>query len=297
MTPRLCVVTRKTELELLLMEHATFEQARFYLSTRGQDIDEVKARDERFRRVLERVTGAVPRSWRQARLDRADIDRFLFEPDDVIVVVGQDGLVANVAKYLRGQPVIGINPEPERYDGVLVPLAVEAASARLYEAAAERRVHCELRTMVEARLDDGQRLLALNEVFVGCRTHQSARYEIAHGGEEETQSSSGIVVSTGTGATGWARSIHRGRTTKVALPSPEERRLTFFVREAFPSVATGTAVTDGVLGETETLCVTSRMSGDGVIFGDGIEADRLPFGWGSRATLRVAEERLVLVRA
>ena len=41
---------------------------------------------------------------------RGDLDRFLFEPDDLVVIVGQDGLVANVSKYLDGQPVVGINP-------------------------------------------------------------------------------------------------------------------------------------------------------------------------------------------
>ena len=29
-----------------------------------------------------------------------------------MVVVGQDGLVANVAKYLDGQPVIGVDTAP-----------------------------------------------------------------------------------------------------------------------------------------------------------------------------------------
>ena len=37
-TPRVVVVTRKTDFDMLLVEHATFEQARFFLKTRGQDI-------------------------------------------------------------------------------------------------------------------------------------------------------------------------------------------------------------------------------------------------------------------
>jgi NAD kinase len=291
------IVTRKTDFELLLTEHATFEQARFFLRTRGQDIAKTKARHDHFVAVLSRVAAVIPRPWRQTRVSRDDVDRFLFEPKDIIMAVGQDGLVANVAKYLGGQMVIGINPEPERYDGVLVPLGAENANAKLLEATATRQAACETRTMVEAKLDDGQRLLALNEVFVGHRTHQSARYRIEHGGEAELHSSSGVVVSTGTGATGWARSIHRSRNTDVALPAPEERRIAFFVREAFPSIATGTAIADGEIRDGEALAVTSRMNGEGVIFGDGIEADRLAFGWGTRATVRLAEERLHLVRA
>ncbi len=296
MTPRVVVVTRKTDLQRLVIEHATFEQARFFLRTRGQDIGTTEAHHERFIDALNQVVGAIPASWRQARVSRDDVDRFLFEPGDIVLAVGQDGLVANVAKYLDGQMVVGVNPEPERHDGVLVPLAPAQADQRLLRAVAAREASCEARTMVEARLADGQRLLALNELFVGHRTHQSARYRIEHAGAEELHSSSGVVISTGTGATGWARSIHGSRVSRIVLPTPVERRVTFFVREAFPSVATGTAIADGEIADGDQFAMTSRMNEDGVIFGDGIEADRLAFAWGTRATLGIAQERLHLVQ-
>jgi hypothetical protein len=36
------------------------------------------------------------------------------------VARGQDGLAANTLKYLKNaQPVIGVNPDPGRWDGVL----------------------------------------------------------------------------------------------------------------------------------------------------------------------------------
>jgi NAD kinase len=75
--------------------------------------------------------------------------------------------------------------------------------------------------MAHARLDDGQQLLALNEIFVGHRTHQSARYRIRPADEqEERHSSSGVIVSTGTGATGWARSIQRSAQTGLPPAGP-----------------------------------------------------------------------------
>ncbi|MCA9618816.1 MAG: hypothetical protein KC731_07340 [Myxococcales bacterium] len=294
MVPRLVMVRRKSDYQLLLERHGTHEQARFFLKTRDQDVEEVRERHEVVATLHAQVSATIPSTWRRAQVERADLSRFLFEPEDIVVAFGQDGLVANLAKYLSGQPVIGINPEPQRNDGVLVPCRSEQAGA-LMRAAAAGSATTQHRTMVEARLDDGQRLVALNEIFVGHRSHQSARYQIGWQGTEERQSSSGIVVTTGTGATGWARSIHRLRFTKVSLPSPEERRLAFFVREAFPSVATGTSVTDGELREGEPLDVVSRMDGDGVIFGDGIEDDRLAFSWGQRLSVGVAPEILSLV--
>jgi hypothetical protein len=104
------------------------------------------------------------------------------------------------------------------------------------------------------------------------------------------------VVATGTGATGWAKSIHRHRVTGVALPKPVEPRLAYFVREAWPSVATGAELTDGALGPQDVLETTSEMNEGGLLFGDGIEDDRLDFAWGMTARIRIAQTRLRLVR-
>jgi len=293
--PRAIVVTRASENQALLARHGTRAQAAFFLERRGQSLDDLERRHGRLQAALEAVSRAIPTAWRRVRLDRADLARFVFEPEDLIVAAGQDGLVANAAKYLTGQLVLGVNPDPERYEGILVPHRAERAGALLL-AMAEGEVEVEARTMVEARLDDGQRLLALNELFAGHRSHQSARYRIAHAGREERQSSSGVIVTTGTGATGWARSINGERRRPLALPGPAEAAVAFLVREPFPSVATGVAIDGAVLDQAHPLELVSEMNDGGVLFGDGIEEDRLDFGWGTRARLGPAAEVLRLVR-
>ncbi|MFV8751043.1 hypothetical protein ACNOYE_10900 [Nannocystaceae bacterium ST9] len=291
--PRVVVVTRPSEYQLLLAQHGTREQARFFLSTRGQAIEPIQAAHEAFFAARHRVLGAIPPSWRQASIERGDLHRFLFEPSDLVVAIGQDGLVANVAKYLKGQIVIGIDPAPGHNAGVLVRHRAEQAG-KLLQAGARGRLRVEARTMVRVELDDGQSLIALNELFIGHPRHQSARYCIACPTGRERHSSSGVVVTTGTGATGWARSIVRERLdSNFAMPGPEDERLAFFVREAWPSPTTGTKVTQGLLEPGQMLELTSELD-DGVVFGDGIESDRLEFRWGVRASIRVAERRLRL---
>ncbi|HEX9965373.1 MAG TPA: hypothetical protein VGB04_10375 [Allosphingosinicella sp.] len=290
---RAVFVTRETDLESLLARHGTREQARFYLETRGQEIGEAERRHARFAAALHEARAAAPGDWRQVLVRRADFDRFLFAPEDVIVAVGQDGLVANVAKYISGQPVIGVNPDPELFDGVLARWPAGRLGETL-RAAAAGAAAVERRTMVEARLDGGERLLALNEIFVGHRSHQSARYEIAVGGTREYQSSSGLIAATGTGATGWARSI-MGATGRQVPLAPGDRAFGYFVREPFPSVATGTSVRAGRVEAAASIEIVSRLNEGGAIFADGIEKDFLPFDWGRRAELRVAEEVLNLV--
>lgn len=293
-SPRVVVVTRPSDYEALLARHGTHEQARFFLEQRGQEIFELVRQDAMKNAVLDGVSRALPSRIRRASITRADLSRFLFEPDDVVACVGQDGLVANVAKYLSGQLVIGFNADPTHNDGVLVRHAAERASD-LVAAALRSQTKVEERTMVEAVTDDGVRLLALNEIFLGHRTHQSARYRLACRDGEERHSSSGIVVSSGTGATGWARSIAISRGTAPPLPTPSESSLVYFVREAFPSIATGTKLVSGAIDAGSPLSIVSEMNEGGTIFGDGIEDDAIDFRWGLAATLRPAVERLRLV--
>jgi len=291
-TPRAVFVTRETEYERLIAHHATRDQARFFLETRGQKIEDLEVRHAQFAETMRRARASVPADWRQALVKRADLDRFLFAPEDVIVAVGQDGLVANVAKYLDGQPVLGVNSAPDWYDGVLVRLSTEGLGPTLIRAV-QGDVAVEHRTMVEATTDAGARLLALNEIFVGHRTHQSARYTIATGDVEEEQSSSGLIVTSGTGATGWARSIMEATHTRFSL-DPQERAIAYLVREPFPSRVTGTNLRAGKLTNA-ALSVTSRMNDGGTIFADGIEQDFLRFDWGQRLTLTPSERTLRLV--
>jgi NAD kinase len=170
--PRAVLVHRRTEYEELLERHGTRGQAAFFLSTRGRDLEEVDARHAAQMEAMTAVTAAIPLDWRRGLVERVDLPRFLFDPEDIVVIVGQDGLVANVAKYLQGQVVIGFNPDPTRNPGILVPHQAGAA-AELLEVVTSPEVgrRIEARTMVEGVLDDGQRVRALNELYIGHPSH------------------------------------------------------------------------------------------------------------------------------
>lgn len=294
LAPRAVLVHRRSEYDELLARHATRGQAEFYLRTRGRDLAELDDRHAAAREALRTAGAAVPTDWRRATVEREDLDRFLFEPDDVVVVVGQDGLVANAARYLSGQPVIGVDPHPGRNAGVLVRHLAEECRG-LLAAVRAGRAALEHRTTVEARTDDGQRLLALNEVYVGHPGHQSARYRLeAPGAAPEHQSSSGVLVGTGTGATGWCRSLALERRSRLELPGVSDPGLVWFTREAWPSPSSGASCTQGLLAEGQDLRL--RVETDGlVVFGDGMEHDRLGLVWGQEVTVATASARLALV--
>lgn len=292
LAPRAVLVTRRTDLELLVEEHGTREQARFMTRDRPGWFDEAVRRDELQHGAVAHVERTLPQAWRRARIDRDDLATFAFAPEDIVVPVGPDGLVANIAKYLDRQPVLGVNPDPPNVAGLLVRFSANEFGS-VVNAVAARAATIEERTLIEARLDDGQTLRALNEIFVGHRSHQSARYRIALGDREERQSSSGLIVASGTGATGWARSIARERNMQLDL-SATSRSLAVFVREAWPAPGFGTDLTGAYLNGG-ALAVTSEMGEGGVIFGDGIEADFVRFTWGRRVEIRAAAQTLHLV--
>lgn len=306
---KLVIVTRKTALEELVERFNTRDQARFYIERMGGGFDGYQQAHDAYRDAAARLRAAIPRGLRVQWIERSFLPTFTFGPSDVVVVLGQDGLVVNAAKYLDGQPVVALNPDPQRIDGVLLPFGVQQAGPAIRRALGDGEVWREV-TMAEAALNDGQRLLAVNDLFIGARTHVSARYRLRHDGREEEQSSSGIIVSTGAGSTGWHRSILTGAVGVVlayshsqklaalrdnyAIPW-EDRRLVFSVREPFISKTSGAEVVHGEITEGRPLELVSRMPQNGVIFSDGVEEDRLDFNSGAIARVGLSDRTLRLV--
>ena len=158
LAPRVVLVHRRTPFADAVARHGTRGQAAFFLRTRGHDLAELEEADGRQREALAAVAAAVPADWRCGAVERADLPRFLFAPEDVIVVVGQDGLVANVAKHLSGQVVVGIDPDPGRNVGALVPHPPRRAADLLRRSVSAPA--CEERTILPWFSHRGQWLLS-----------------------------------------------------------------------------------------------------------------------------------------
>jgi NAD kinase len=314
---KIVLVTRPTRLAELVVRFNTVSQARFYIQHQGADFADYLREDETYHRALVETQAVISGIGRLQTVDRCFLPNFVFAPDDTIVTLGQDGLVANTLKYLDGQPVIGVNPDPARWDGKLLPFQIGDLAKLLPEVLLRKR-SARAVTMARATLNNGQSLLGVNDLFIGPKTHCSARYVIRNGEECETQSSSGVVVSTGLGSTGWLKSLLTGATAIAqqagpALHSPASlpgaRRpprvkpefawdadyLFYTVREPFPTRTTGASMVFGKVTADEPLVLESQMAEHGVIFSDGIENDFLEFNSGTQATIEIAEQKGVLV--
>ena len=303
---KIVLVTRKTRLEGLIERFNTRAQAQFYIEHSGGDFTVYVAEHELYHEGLATLRASLAQMLKLQVIERGMLPNFMFAPTDIVVTIGIDGLVVNTAKYLTEQPIVAVNPDPAHIDGILLPFTVSnatmAVTSLLKGAATIRTV-----TMAEAALNDGQRLLAFNDLFIGVRSHTSARYVIRIQDQQERHSSSGIIVSTGAGATGWLSSLfnmangistffgqQQQRLPYIQLPIDADQ-LGFVVREPFVSKTSGASLVCGRITAASPLVIEAQTPESGVIFSDGVEADFIDFNAGATATIGIASERAHLV--
>lgn len=294
---KVVIVVRKTRLQELKEKYCTVGQAKFYLEHLGESFEGYLDEHNRFQQTLDKIQSTLAQQARVMVLERSFLPSFQFARDDIVVVLGQDGLVANVMKYLNGQPIIGINPLPDLFDGVLLPFlpedAVDVVNQLIVSAVKISSV-----SLAEVNTNLGQRLLAVNDLFIGPKSHTSARYKLAIGEHVEEQSSSGVIVSTGLGSTGWFKSILAGASGIAGQPVRKglekgfawnSHFLYYSVREPFPSHVTQCEFTFGKITSQQRLTLTSKMAENGVIFSDGIESDCIEFNAGTIAHIGLSQ--------
>ncbi len=322
-SPSIALVTTTTRLKGLLAKFGTKGAARFRLKTahrhfrdqaettgvaaldEASQFEQYVAEDDRYQRSVDEVEESIEGlGFTVVNVHRRFLPTYDFRHTALVVVVGPDGLVANTAKYVGDIPIVAINPDPTRIDGVLMPFRVAEARKMVRRTLEEKSVWKEI-TLAQVTLPDGQQMLAFNDFFVGRRTHISARYVLYSHQQHEVQSSSGVIVSTGAGSTGWLSSVFNmsrgvtdwigGQEGQAPRMTWSDRRLAWVVREPFASRTTGAKMVAGVVDESSTLRVESLMPEHGVIFSDGIENDFIEFNSGVIAEIGVAPQRSKLV--
>ncbi|BBG61525.1 sugar kinase [Providencia rustigianii] len=299
---RFVLVTRKTRMQALIERFNTWPQAKFYLEHNHVEVSDYLLEHDLYQKQLIQAEGILKKMGRFQLLERQLLPSYQFSSRDIIVVIGQDGLVANTLKYLNGQPVIAINPDPSRWDGKLLPFEIGQLS-EVVTRTLNGKIVSKSVTFAEAKTNDGQTILAVNDLFIGPKSHTSARYLVKWQGQQEYQSSSGIIVSTGLGSTGWFQSILAGAQAIAGTHSHPlsqgfgwgEKRLQFSVREPFLSKTTGTELVFGSIDLSHPLLLESLMPENGIIFSDGIEDDYLDFNAGCIVSIGIANVQGQLV--
>lgn len=297
------IVKNKTRLESLIERFNTKAQAKFYIERLGGNFEDYEIEHETFHSSLLSLQTQLSKLIKNKTVERVYLPSFIFSEKNLIVVIGQDGLVANTAKYSNSCPIVAVNPDKNRYDGILLPFDtsdfVQGVENVITDSFNTKTVR-----FAEAKLNDGQRLLAFNDLFIGASSHVSARYKISFNNKTEEHSSSGLIISTPAGSTGWLSSIFNmaygvtsmfEKNLKPKRPKLKDNELLFAVREPFQSIRTQTGIAAGIIKNKNHLTIESLMPTSGIIFSDGIETDFLKFNSGSIATIGIAPETAKLV--
>ena len=295
---KVVLIKRRTRYEELKRRYNTVEQARFYIEHLGADFSDYEREDKTYNAALENIRNLIRPCARLQEIDREYLPNMIFGKDDIVIAIGQDGLVANAMKYLDGQPLIGVNPDPARWDGVLLPFET-GEIGKVLPKVINGTFDTKNVTMGKVETKDGQVLYAVNDFFIGVSNHTSARYNINYRNQVENQSSSGIIISTGFGMTGWHKSIMAefvGIAKAFGLNYVTElhadwgaRQLIFQVREPYPSKFTQADIVFGKIMDNEKLVITSNMSENGVVFSDGVIDDTIDFNAGMEITIGVSD--------
>ena len=329
MFDKIVVITKKTPLEELIERFNTLSQARFYIEHSGQSFAEYEAFHNNYHAALSKLKRALPSEMKSQFIERGFLTNFLFGAKDLVITLGPDGLVVNTAKYLDGQFIMAVNPDSSRIDGILIPFLIDSIAERLETVLRGEFRHEEI-SMAKVKLDNGQTLYAVNDFFVGPKSHTCLRYTLKHAGRSEEQLSSGIIISTGAGSTGWFRAVMAGaegiylafmnpaapagggrtekesktsggkdKTQRASLLTRFDRsseELVFMVREPFESKTSKAEMVFGKISGGSALTIISRTPYGGVIFSDGIESDYLEFNSGRTAVIGIAEKKVKLIK-
>jgi len=306
---KIVIVTKKTWLEELIERFNTKSQAKFYIEHMGGSFEDYEHAHAQYYNSLEQLKKIIPQKIRYQVIEKSFLPNFLFG-NDLIIVIGQDGLVINTAKYLDNQVILAVNPDPERFEGRMLPFEVHEVGEELL-AIQEGVEAIDRITMAKVELNDGQYLYGVNDLFIGHRTHGSARYDIEFRNRKESHSSSGIIVSTGAGSTAWFRSIITGayqianrykRGSVKNIPSElqlefpwNSRYMYFSVREPWISKTSSANIVFDKIHDKDILTLTSNMPEEGIIFSDGIHEDFIKFNSGAIAKIRVAKKKANLL--
>lgn len=267
--------------------------------------EKVYSSHERQIQNLEKLKQCLPEA---EYIFREDLVAFEPRPDQILVSLGGDNHFVYCARFAGNEPILAINSDPATSTGSLLYFDTDSFLKKLNrlkdsgQKLSTEIIRQEAWTMVEAELQypDGRIIRTgpcISEISIrNAFPDAMSRYVLSLDGEPpEEQKSSGLLIATGAGSTGWFRnclppSIQR---SSHATFGREESVFRIVARE--PGFKAGRKYRYRYRSlETEQLKVISEMDGEFTV--DAHEERRFPFPPATQAIIQLSEQRLHVVR-
>lgn len=214
---------------------------------------------------------------------------------DLVISLGGDNHFTYVAHHIFGVPLLGCNSDEKTSIGALLAFTPQTLEATVLQA--WRNIQYEEWSMVYGTIlyPDGrsiQTVSCVNEISIrNSSPDLISRYVLEYNGHKEEQKSSGLLLYTGAGSTGWYASCVGLRDIEEESFPKDAPYFKVFSRELSRRARNNFKLTDFAV-PTE-LKVTSEMYG-------GISIDSLPeriynFPPGAVAIFKLSSEKLKVV--
>lgn len=271
----------KVEYDMLRLKLTRRQLASYY---RNENAAVIFASHERQLAMRRRVLKLLP----EARVvSRQALDPAALEGASLVVALGGDNHFIFVSQLLDATPILGVNADRLRSYGGLLHIDETNLESALRRMRAGGQT-CRRLARIQASVDGRPVGRATSEIFVGERGRKNmSRHALSmDGGAEEEQKSSGLLIATAAGSTGWfsyyARPFSQGaRYGRWALS------------EAFPREARYERA-EGKLWPGQTLTVRSLNDSEGIVSIDCLRD--VPLAFCAVATFRMSEQPLMVLR-
>ena len=208
---------------------------------------------------------------------------------DLIIVVGGDGTFLKTTRHVFDDtPVLPVSSDT-KYNEAFYSKATPQDFAKKFEKLINGKSTTVKLPRLEAKINGKTaKALAVNEVFVGsAHPYQTSRYVLKVKRKEEFQKSSGVLITTRSGRTGWAMSAAKKR---LNVP---KNGLGYVVREPYSGRLTKPKLLQGVLTPQNKIKIKSSMH-RGIVVIDS-SSKELKFTDGSKLEVTISKKTLTLV--
>lgn len=301
---RILVVNKLSMLEYDMQRlRLTYEQVLDRYQKGGADLERILAVHERQIEARKQAAAILNSS---SLISRGEITPQLANQAQLVIALGGDNHFQYVTHFIGGAtPVLGVNSDNLKSSGALLSCGMQQLSDCL-QRLREGRYRFEAWSRLRVEIDGQFAGLATCDVIIGEHARREmSRYTFEVHGSLIEQKSSGLLIATGAGSTGWFEKASRylGPGHKPFPPSLRQAKIvaTEVSETLLQGAARKTLSMDGLpafcqgwLQEGQKLVLQSLNDDLGEISWDSL--GQAPFKRGSTAVIELAEEPLWVVR-
>lgn len=257
----------KYELDMHLLNLASDKIIDRY-KKEGVDIDRILSSHERQKQELNKLKQLLPNAL---FISRDEFTNDIATRADLVIAFGGDNHFQYVSHFINDKLILGINSDPVSSEGALTYFTVDSFSNELNNIKAGK-YNIEEWTRLGVYFNGNYVGLATSEVFIGEKERKNmSRHILEFGKKKEEQKCSGLIVATGTGATGWYDSSCRYLYENGNKFSKIESSGRFLITEPYNGKHSNYSMLEGKLNINEELLIHSLNDSSGIVTLDCIE--------------------------